>query len=163
VDDRVTHFDKYGMPVELRVADASVLPELLDMYDGFEPKPASQGLPPSNPTACRSWVAFLLDSGVNLCAHRCDRLIGHAAILIDPAKCDAEFLIFVHQDFRSKGIGTILTRRTLELARDRGIGCVWLTVETVNFHAVRLYRNIGFQFCDAFDCERMMRIDIEGP
>lgn len=162
MENRVTSLDKHGMPVELCVADASALPELLDMYACFDPKPASQGLPPLNPAACRSWVVFLLENGVNLCAHRDNRLIGHAAILIDPAKGDAEFLIFVHQDFRSQGIGTILTRHTLDLARSRGIGCVWLTVETVNFHAVRLYRNIGFRFCDAFDCERLMRIEIEG-
>lgn len=160
VKNAMTCLDRRGARIALGECGSGTLPHLLEMYAGFKPRPASQGLPPLKAEACRCWVEHLLDEGFNAVALREARVIGHAAVLPDLTKKDGEFLIFVHQNDRSQGIGTALTSLVLDIARRRGLAFVWLTVETVNFHAVRLYLKAGFYYCDTFDCERVMRIDL---
>jgi len=46
------------------------------------------------------------------------------------------------------GVGTELTRLTLEEVRELAFDSIWLTVENSNLIAIKLYRKFGFQFCD---------------
>jgi RimJ/RimL family protein N-acetyltransferase len=163
VEDLVTCLDKQGDPFEVGTCSARGFSCLLDMYELFSPKPASQGLPPADPPACRRWVKTLVDSGYNLLAWRTGRVLGHAAVIPDPARGDGEFLIFVDQDHRNQGIGSALTRRALDHSRGMGLASIWLTVESFNFRAIRLYLKFGFRFCDPADTERLMRIDLKAP
>ena len=101
---------------------------------------------------------MLLDIAANFLALRESRVIGHAALIPDEKVESGEFVIFVHQDFRNLGIGTALSKATLERAKTRGFKSVWLTVSITNFIAARLYRKIGFEYCDMDDCERKMII-----
>jgi ribosomal protein S18 acetylase RimI-like enzyme len=57
-------------------------------------------------------------------------------------------------------VGTELTRWTFERARDIGLQSIWLTVAMNNFIAIRLYRKLGFDYCEMDECERTMLIKL---
>ncbi|MBU2550824.1 MAG: GNAT family N-acetyltransferase [Proteobacteria bacterium] len=150
--------DKKGEAFELGLCNLDDARCLTDMYDLFEPKKASQGLPPENTKTRQEWVRGLLERGENFLARHGDEVVGHAALIPDFVSQDAEFLIFVKQHYRSRGLGSGLTRAALERARDLGLEMVWLTVEGHNFRAIGLYRKFGFVFCEDQGWDRMMLI-----
>ena len=148
--------DKSKNPVHILTCSEGDFSCLMDMYKFFEPRPASQGLPPEDPETCECWAHQLLDNGVNLLAWREGKVVGHAAVVPDPGGKSGEFVIFVHQDFRNLGIGTELTRAALEWATKQVYDSIWLTVANTNYIAVKLYKKIGFTFADMDAVERMM-------
>ncbi len=154
--ERKIKSDKAGELFEIGFCDTDYLRLLLDMYCFFTPKPASQGLPPCNTDVCCNWVKRLFEIGRNYLAFKNGRVVAHAALLPAREGGSAEFIIFVHQDHRNLGIGTELMRFVLDDARQLGLLSIWLTVETSNLVAIKLYRNFGFQFCDMDPCERTM-------
>jgi ribosomal protein S18 acetylase RimI-like enzyme len=133
---------------------------LLSMYDAFFPEAITQGIPPSENEARRRWVEMLLDIGQNFLAVEEDAVIGHAALLPDTERQDGEYIIFVVRAHRKEGVGSELTRTTLEKARSMGLSNVWLTVESDNFKAIRLYKKFGFTFRDKGMGERTMMIEL---
>jgi ribosomal protein S18 acetylase RimI-like enzyme len=48
----------------------------------------------------------------------------------------------------------------IQQAKALGLRSVWLTVESDNFKAIKLYKKMGFQFCDAGLSERKMALRI---
>lgn len=153
---RASFLDKTGCPFEVGGCGVDDSPPLRNMYDCFHPRKISQGLPPEDPEACRRWVDFLLEQGVNFLAWMDGRVVGHSALVPDFARRDAEYLIFVLERYRGRGLGTELTRLALQRAAGLTLDVVWLTVEGYNFRAIRLYRKFGFQFADEGDWERTM-------
>ena len=156
--ERITRDDRSGEPFAIDIGCAEDFSFLLEMYRDFSPKPASQGLPPEDPETCHNWVKQLFEIGENLLAWRGNRVIGHAALVPDPGGRSAEFVIFIGQNHRNLGIGTELTRFTLQSSAQLGFDSVWLTVNISNFIAVKLYRKIGFEYCDRDKDERVMSI-----
>lgn len=148
--------DKRNDPLEIRGCSEADLVHLLRMYAAFSPKPASQGLPPQEPEACRRWVEGLLKHGQNFLAWREERVIGHVCVIPDHEKRDGEFLIFVDRAYRNRGVGKRLTDLALQRARDLGLLTVWLTVEIYNFRAINLYKKCEFKTCGDDACERRM-------
>jgi ribosomal protein S18 acetylase RimI-like enzyme len=69
-------------------------------------------------------------------------------------------VIFVDQNYRNLGIGTELARFVLEKFGDLDIELVWATVRVLNFIAIKLYRKVGFEFCDTDSYERVMAIKL---
>jgi len=157
---RINLIDRSGGKYEIRICQPHDLVPLMDMYAVFSPRPASQGLPPEDHEVCTEWTKGLLAIGENIAAWKGERLIGHAALIPDLQGQSAEFVIFVHQDFRNLGIGTELAGATLERAKTLGFRSVWLTVAVTNFVAIRLYLKLDFQYCDMDDCERTMIIQL---
>ena len=155
---RILCRDKSGTDFAIGGCGPGQLPGLMEMYADFSPRPASQGLPPEDPETCSRWAGGLMEMGENLLAWKERKVIGHAALVPDPKGDSAEYVIFVHQAFRSLGIGTGLTRAILDRARERGVKSVWLTVAMNNFLAIRLYRKLGFVYSDMDECERTMVI-----
>ena len=160
--ERITRTDKSGKPFEIGIACVEDSPSLLEMYRIFSPKPASQGLPPEDPETCYHWVKKLFETGQNILAWRGGRVIGHAALVPDHRGDSGEFVVFVHQDQRNLGIGTELSRFTLEKSAQIGFNSVWLTVNVLNSIAVKLYKKVGFKYCDAEDYERIMTVTFMG-
>ena len=158
---RLRSTDKSGKPFEIEIGCAEDLPSLMEMYRIFSPKPASQGLPPEDPETCHTWVKKLFEIGENFLVWRGNGVIGHAALVPDLKGKSGEFVIFVDQNQRNLGIGTELTRFSLETARRLGFDSVWLTVNVSNFAAIKLYRRIGFRYCDMDTYERMMLIKLK--
>jgi len=135
-------------------------PFLLEMYNNFYPKPASQGLPPEDPETCQSWVKNLFEIGQNFLVWRGERVIGHVSLVPDRLGKSAEFVIFVDQNHRNLGIGTELTRFALKRSSQFGYDSIWLTVNITNFIAVKLYKKLGFEYYDQEGSERLMKIKL---
>ncbi len=161
--NRITRWDKAGKPFEIGTGCAEDFLALLEMYRIFYPKPASQGLPPEDPEICYRWVKNLFEIGKNFLAWAGGAVIGHAVLVPDIKGKSGEFVIFIHQHHRNVGIGTELTRFTLEKSRESGFDSVWLAVNLTNFIAIKLYRKFGFEYKDLDQDERIMSIRLRDP
>ena len=140
--------DKNGSPFEVRLHESNECSALIAMYDDFSPKGKFQSIPPVEKNLRAKWLEGLLIKGENLLAWRRDEVIGHVVLLPDTSKRDAEYLILVHQSSRGIGVGTILTRASIEHARSLDLQTLWLSVDRYNFRAKRLYKKSGFVFDD---------------
>ncbi len=158
----MTLVDKRGCSFEVRSYKPEDYLYLEAMYDSFTPKARFQGLPPSNKDVCNKWIIGLLKAGENFLAWQEVKVIGHVVILPDFNRGNAEYLIFVSQTSRGRGVGIELTRVAIQRAKDLGIKIVWLTVDAYNFRAVKLYKKVGFKFCEGYSStsERMMALSI---
>jgi GNAT superfamily N-acetyltransferase len=156
--------DKQGKPFEVKKGSGEDTDLLAEMYETFQPKGVFQGLPPATAGVCANWLRHILEIGENFLAIRDRRMIGHAALMPDLGIQDGEYLVFVHQQHRGRGVGTQLTRSALDHARTLGLSEIWLSVDASNFIAIRLYRKFGFCFCDnaGLHCERKMLLNLEG-
>lgn len=152
--------DKLGGEFDVTYGTLADRLALVAMYDLFLPKALTQGLPPSDDAARIQWVTQLLNTGENFLAWSLGSVVGHASLIVDRDKGDCEYLIFVLQSCRHRGIGTVLTRLAVERARELQLGAIWLTVEALNFRAIKLYRKMGFVFCDAGERERTMTLGL---
>jgi RimJ/RimL family protein N-acetyltransferase len=159
-DKRIIKTDKLGFSFEVGPCSTEDFSALMEMYSIFSPKLASQGLPPKDPEVCYDWVKQLFAIGMNFLAWRNERVIGHAALVPDPNGKSGEFIVFVDQNDRNLGVGTEVTRLTLEEARKLAFVSVWLTAENSNLIAIKLYRNFGFQFRDENIDERIMLLEL---
>lgn len=135
--------DRLGQPYIVRPMEPSDRPRLEAMYADFEPKRCAQGLPPGNEPAIRRWLDRVLPVGTHVVVEVEDHLLGHA-MLIPMDDGAAELANFLHQSIRDRGIGTMLNRIALDLARDEGASRVWLSVEPFNRPAIRSYEKAGF-------------------
>lgn len=160
---RITRRDKSGRSFGMGTCCSEDFPFLLEMYDNFCPKPASQGLPPEDPEICQNWLKNLLKIGENFLAWRGESVIGHASLVPDRERKSCEFVIFVDQKHRNLGIGTEMTRFALERSRRLGYESIWLTVSVTNFIAIKLYKKLGFQYADRNGSERLMEIRLSCP
>ena len=112
---------------------------LIQMYLEFEPKGAALGLPPrKNPEA---WLDALSEFP-NFLVKTGGRIIGHATLCIEGDS--GETAIFVHQDWRSHGLGRILLLALLDEARRRNLRRVWGMAAPDNFVMLRLADSLGF-------------------
>ena len=159
--ERISKADKTGNYHEIGISCTEDIQDLLEMYRTFTPKPASQGLPPEDTETCRNWVKNLYTIGENFLAWRGNSVIGHTALVPDMGGKSGEFVIFVDKNERHLGIGTNLTIFTLERYRQLGFDTIWLTVNVTNYVAVRLYKKVGFKFCDTESYERTMIIALK--
>jgi RimJ/RimL family protein N-acetyltransferase len=159
----MTLLDKNGCPFEVRKCETGDSVCLIEMYDHFTPKGAFQGMPPRDKNSSDKWIQDMLKKGINFLAWRSGKVIGHVAIFPDFDRKNAEYLIFVSLAARGSGVGKELTRRILRCAGELGLKTVWLTVDSFNFRATRLYKKIGFKFCETYSSasERMMVLKLE--
>ena len=142
---RISAIDKTGSPFEVRSFKQEEKPFLEEMYDVFTPKASFQGIPPEDRGVRLRWIEGLIRDGENFLAWQGEKVVGHVVILPDPARYDAEYLIFVGQSHRGRGVGKELTHTVIRRARDLGLNTVWLTVDSYNFRAIKLYKNAGFE------------------
>lgn len=156
--------DKQGEAFEVKKGDGEDSARLAEMYETFQPKGNFQGLPPVAAGACTNWLRHIFEIGENYLASRENRIIGHAALMPDLGIRDGEYLVFVHQQHRGRGVGTRLTGSALDRARALGLSEIWLSVDAGNFIAIRLYRKFGFCFCDdaGLHDERKMLLNLKG-
>ncbi|MBN2568468.1 MAG: GNAT family N-acetyltransferase [Deltaproteobacteria bacterium] len=155
---RIQCLDKEGSEFGIGLFDEGDMSSVLHMYEVFTPRPASQGLPPEKSETCRKWVIDLMGMSENVLAWRDGAVIGHASVNPDYERKDCEFVIFVHQDCRSKGVGNELTKLMIKRAKRIGIDSVWLTVDTRNYKAIRLYQKHGFNFIERDSTECSMKL-----
>ena len=152
--------DKLGQRFLVGEIAQGPCPSLKEMYDGFSRTDLNQGLPPPDEKIRNQWIQTLLKSANNFCAWTHGEVIGHSSLMAEIQKRDAEFIIFVSEPFRSRGIGTELTLLAVEKAKELGLTKVWLTVESFNFRAIGLYQKVGFRLSGEPDRERIMVLSL---
>lgn len=148
-----------GRKVEIRDFVPGDFGALVRMYKTFEPKRVAQGLPPPDVPRIAHWLDQLAQKSHALLAWDGSNIVAHTILCPMPADA-VEFTIFVHQDYRQEGLGTALSKLTLELAAAMGFSKVYLTTETVNFRALRLFRKLGFKTTSCYGDELEMVLGI---
>lgn len=113
---------------------------LVAMYLVFEPKGASLGLPPRNDPG--RWLDKLAKFP-NFLIRGEGRIAGHAVLC--PCGASGEVAIFIHQDYRGRGLGRRLLTALIEEARRIGLRHVWGTTELDNLPMLRLALRLGFR------------------
>lgn len=138
--------DKDGGAFALRRFDPADRARLELFYHEFMPKRGAQGLPPDGAHRIQRWLDLVLRTGTHLLADRDGRLIGHCMLIPTRDPGVAEYAVYVHQDFRDRGVGTAMNRATVAVAAAEGLRRLWLSVEPGNRAAVRSYEKAGYRF-----------------
>ncbi len=120
------------------------------MYDRLYPLGTSLGLPPHTVEARHRWVWNALCQIVNVAAFSpAEEIVGHSFLAADN-RASAEIGVFVHHEFRRRGIGAALLRKALEWGRAADLERAWAVTASDNRAALRLTR-CGW---------RLMRLDV---
>ena len=139
----------HQMPVRtvLRAFEESDSEKLFEMYCEFEPKGEFQGLPPRHAPQIKKWLNQLREQRFyQFVIEADDRIVGHAALCPSQRKTEAEVAIFLHQDYRGRGLGKQLLLGTLSFGcKKLELARVWLFVMGSNSAALRLFEEVGFQ------------------
>ena len=143
----------------MRVYSSEDLETLVEMYSKFEPKRVAQGLPPPDVPRIARWLEQLQTSSHALLALDGKKIVAHT--LLCPIRRDeVEFTIFVLQEYRQEGLGTVLSELTLAWALEMGLRKVFLTTELSNYRAMGLFRKLGFRTISREGDECEMRLDL---
>jgi len=80
------------------------------------------------------------------------RVVGGASIHPRRGKNShvADFGVFICDGYRNLGLGTKLTKTFIEIAKERGIEILQLSVYATNKRALYVYRKCGYQECGRF-------------
>jgi len=156
--EQKTYHDKLGMPFTVVGCGLEDSRRLLDMYDAFMPEEVAQGLPPTDKQARLAWIRTLLERGENYAAIVEGKVVGHGALMPNRQRNEGEYIIFIARPYRKRGLATALTEMAIQRAKALGLGSVWLTVESDNFKAIKLYTKMGFRFCEEGLSERQMTL-----
>ncbi len=148
-----------GRELEVRPFVREDFGALVQMYKSFEPKRVAQGIPPPDVPRIAHWLDRLEQKSQALLAWEGNKVVAHTILCPMPAD-SAEFTIFVHQDYREEGLGTVLSRLTLGWALHMGFTHAYLTTEISNFRALRLFRKLGFQSTSSYGDEVEMKLDL---
>ncbi|WP_255171566.1 GNAT family N-acetyltransferase [Natrononativus amylolyticus] len=137
---------------------------LVSMYRTFDPGSRAMGLPPLAESAIRDWLERSHDRGTNLVAwtRDRDRIAGHVGYVPDgdPAP---ELLVYVHQEFHGRGLGTELVTHAIAHAAATGRERLVLYVDGRNKPAVAVYRKLGFEVVDRHAGELEMHLPLSSP
>lgn len=153
--------DKGGRVLTVRPCGREGLQRILAFYDRFEPKGEFQGIPPAKKRARGLWVEDLRRHWQNFLILDGDRVVGHVGVALGEGEV-RELIIFLHQDYRGRGIGSGALRGIRGMLERQGGGKLWLTVQNTNIVAMRCFRKVGFEFVSpAFEPEREMVLDME--
>jgi CBS domain-containing protein len=138
--------NKRGEPVVIHMLDEKTAERLVEMYLAYQPRNSFQGLPPIKDEACVKWVRHMIANGTNLVALCFEKgVVGHAALFpMDEARC--EMFVVVAPAVQNAGIGTELTRSSIQLCHELGYERMWLDVESTNVRARHVYKKCGFEY-----------------
>ncbi len=152
--------DKYGEPILIRPFSDGDRGALISFYDGYPDTHRSMLLPPRGQTAVKAWLDRLLERGRHILAFHHGRLVGHT--LYSPREAtQSELLVFVDEEFHSRGIGTELCRQAIAYAAADGHEAMELRVERGNTTALGVYGRLGFRVVEEHGDNIEMRLDID--
>jgi len=153
--------DKNGASLIIRFYQDADYPALADMYRWFEPKEWSQGLPPCLEDRREAWLRYVVEKAINFLAIMEDKVAGHAALFEIERDFSYEYLIFVHQDYQDRGVGTALSQAVKDVAQAMQYHKIWLTVGAINLKAIHVYEKVGFCMMGPRDMECLMVLDLK--
>lgn len=153
------YFDRTDSPLLVRPLREADLHPLVEMYETVES--TTLGLPPVTRERTEQWLENLRENGWNLVARDGGRVVGHVGVAPADATAPA-FVVFVHDEYHGRGIGTELVKQAVAYAADRDHEALELTVDSGNRRAVSVYTNVGFEVVErAADLE--MRLPLGDP
>jgi RimJ/RimL family protein N-acetyltransferase len=138
---------KDGRSVRLATYRAEDKEALVSMYASMSPEAIKWGLPPYDRPRIERWTTDLTNN-ITLLARLGERIVGHLQLFRIPferRKGMGEVFIYIHQDFQNIGLGTMMMKRAIELAKDRGFHRLGLTVVADNHRAIKVYEKVGFK------------------
>lgn len=153
-------FDGSGRAYLARAYEERDFDSLVEMYESTTD--STMGLPPHTRTGIESWLERLVADGWNLVAVDGDRVVGHLAVA--PADSQTpEFVVFVHDGYQGRGIGTELVEQAIARAATDGYEALTLLVSAGNQAAISVYRNTGFSADSWEEADIEMWLDLEDP
>ena len=138
---------KNGRSVSLATYRPEDKEALVSMYASMSPEAIEWGLPPYDRARIERWTTDLTNN-ITLLARLEQRVVGHLQLFRIPferRKGVGEVFIYVHQDFQNIGLGTMMMKRAIELAKERGFHRLGLTVVADNHRAIKVYETVGFK------------------
>jgi RimJ/RimL family protein N-acetyltransferase len=120
---------------------------LVSMYGSMSPEAITWGMPPYDRARIERWTSNPSNT-INLLARSENRVVGHLQVSSMPfsrRKGVGELFIYIHQDFQNLGLGTKMMKRAIDLAKERGLHRLGLTVVTDNHRAIKVYEKVGFK------------------
>lgn len=138
---------KNGRAVRLATYRPEDKEALVSMYASMSPEAIKWGLPPYDRARIERWTSDLTNNMV-LLARSEERVVGHLQMFRFPferRKGVSELFIYIHQDFQNAGLGTLMMKRAIELAKEGGFHRLGLTVVADNHRAIKVYEKVGFK------------------
>jgi RimJ/RimL family protein N-acetyltransferase len=138
---------KDGRTVSVRPYELTDFETLVEMFDSLTAEALRWGLPPYDRQRLERWVA---DTKRNIVLVALDgrHVVGVAAILgstfSSRLKGIGEFLTYVHQDYQGRGLGTFLTKMSIEEAKRKAFHKIQLQVVADNVAGIKAYERAGF-------------------
>lgn len=128
--------DSEGFPVPIKPFDETDMSRLMTMYMDLDEDQQTMGLPPVSRGAIETWLGSLTEEGWNLVALVEDRIVGHMGVAPATAH-EPQFVVFVHQAYQNRGIGTELVKQLIAYAADREYEALRLNVTPDNEQAIK--------------------------
>lgn len=138
---------KDGKEVGLRFLTPDDKERLFRMFSSMSEKALEWSGAPYTLDIILRWINNIQNL-IPLVAEYHNRIVGYAVIAKSPfprKKGIADFAVYLHQDFHNVGLGTAMTERLLQLAKNEKMHRIELTVVKENKTAIRLYEKFGFQ------------------
>jgi len=120
---------------------------LVAMYASMSPEAIKWGLPPYDRARIERWTSDLTNN-ITLLARLEQRVVGHLQLFRIPferRKGVGEVFIYLHQDYQNVGLGTMMMKRAIEMAKEKGFHRLGLTVVADNHRAIKVYEKVGFK------------------
>ena len=145
------------MGIQIEIA-STVTRELVSAFERLIPQLSSSSPPPT-----REHLEYIVgsDSCSLLIARDGQQIVGSLTLVVFPIPTGARAWIedvVVDSTARGKGVGEVLNREALRIAKERGAVTVDLTSRPSREAANRLYQRIGFEKRDT----NVYRFDLKG-
>jgi len=98
----------------------------------------------------RRWFERSIKEGMRYLVARVEgRVVGGASIHphTDKRAHVAEFGIYIRDGYRNLGLGTTLTKTFIEIAKEKGLEILQLSVYATNNRAFHVYKKCGYKEC----------------
>ena len=138
---------KDGLQVILSEYTSDDFDKVVDLFGSLSPEALRWGTPPYTREVIERWMQEIKNKIV-LVAHFQNKIIGYCMIHGSSRpqyKGIRDFMIYIHQDFQNKGLGSTMTSMAVKLAKDEGLHRIELEVVTDNKIAVHIYEKTGFK------------------
>lgn len=117
-------------------------PRLEALYAEFGLRPGAVGTGLVKVGDRQEWLKSMLRRGFNFVAEEAGQLVAHLVLI--RIGDSAEMGVFVHPDYRRRGIGTALLRVALDQARDMGLRHVWVPIDPTDTAIQESFAQFGF-------------------
>jgi diamine N-acetyltransferase len=137
---------KDGRRVQVRPLEMADKDGVVALYSDLSPEVLRWALPPyDRPRVERFFGSPEQLMGVVGVAE--GEVVGHLHIFRFVSRMShvGELVIYLHQDYLNAGLGTLMIRAGLELAKARGLRRVQLSVVDGNKNAIHVYEKLGFR------------------